>query len=508
MACLLTGLVAVLLLGLWGMPSGTAGAASVAPRPPSASIRIQEFNIEWGGTHVSFDKVAEAIVASGADVACIEEAQGHIPALAAKLGWPYYSARQQIVSKLPLIDPPRSQGVYLYVQYAPGSVVALSNVHLPSYPDGVAAAAAGKSAAAVRAIERGSRLEAIQPQLAALPPLVTAGIPTFLVGDFNAPSYLDWTAATVGLRPQIKYPLVWPVSKAVADAGFRDSWRDVYPDPVANPGLTWWAARPKIKSWNPGAKDPQDRIDFIYAAGSSVTTASQIVGEAGGPEVSFTVTPWPSDHRSVVSTFGFTPGTPPDLVSVDRRLLTVGDDLKVIFHAPGAAGEHVALALDSENPALAAVADQPTGAAGTTDGTLTFSTAGFAPGSYRANLLDQAGTVLARIGFWVTAPGAEPQVWTGKRTYRSGEPVVAHWKNAPGNRWDWVCVSTRGTGPGSCWTWQYTRTFINGKMRLDRREPTPGWGPQYWPLPAGRYTVYLMRDDGYARLASNHFTVR
>ena len=130
------------------------------------------------------------------------------------------------------------------------------------------------------------------------------------------------------------------------------------------------------------------------------------------------------------------------------------------------------------------------------------------PGAYRANLLDSSGMLLTRIRFWVnTWPGTLPQVWTAKRTYRVGQPVVARWKNAPGNRWDWVCISTRGTGPGSCWTWRYTNASIAGKRQLDRREPTPGWGPQWWPLPAGRYTVYLMRDDGYVMLAKGHFRV-
>ena len=75
------------------------------------------------------------------------------------------------------------------------------------------------------------------------------------------------------------------MSKAVVDAGFRDSFRDVYPDPVADPGLTWWAKKPHVSvaGENFGPLDVKDRIDYVYAAGASVTTASRIVGEAGGP---------------------------------------------------------------------------------------------------------------------------------------------------------------------------------------------------------------------------------
>ena len=85
---------------------------------------------------------------------------------------------------------------------------------------------------------------AIQERLDVLPDLVEAGIPTFLTGDFNAPSHLDWTEAAVGLRPHVKYAMPWPVSMAVEAAGFRDAYRELHPDPVADPGLTWWAGRP------------------------------------------------------------------------------------------------------------------------------------------------------------------------------------------------------------------------------------------------------------------------
>ena len=71
------------------------------------------------------------------------------------------------------------------------------------------------------------------------------------------------------------------MSKALAGAGFRDSYREANPDPVKDPGLTWWAARPKVPAWagNPTAKDSQDRIDYVYATGPSKIVSSVIVGE-------------------------------------------------------------------------------------------------------------------------------------------------------------------------------------------------------------------------------------
>ncbi|MGZ4198686.1 MAG: endonuclease/exonuclease/phosphatase family protein, partial [Thermoleophilia bacterium] len=469
---------------------------------------------------VSFAKVAEAIKASGADVVGIEEAQGHIPRLAHLLGWPYYSTRYQVVSKLPLIDPPASRGLYLFVETQPGKVVAIMNVHLPSDPYGPYWVRDGVAAAKVIALENKVRLPAIQTRLAALPSLLAHQIPTFLTGDFNSPSHLDWTPAAVGTRyydrgtkPWPKYALEWPVSKAVIDAGFRDSFRDVHPDPVADPGLTWWAKKPHVSvaGENFGRLDVRDRIDYVYAAGASVTTASRIVGEAGAPQVSIPVSPWPSDHRGVVSSFDITAATPPVLVAVARRLVDIGDPLKVTFHAPGGANEKVAITRASEgaSPQPEPIAVQPTGAGAPTDGTLTFATSRFKAGHYRVSLLDQNGTVLARDAFWAKAPRTHARVFTAKRVYRVGQPIIVRWRNTPGERWDWVGVYDRGADPNVAYyrLWGYTFASIAGHCTLDRSQPYFGYGPQAWPLKAGKYSVYLLRDDGYAVIARGAFRV-
>ena len=318
----------------------------------------------------------QAIKKSGADVAGIEEACGHMPRLARLLGWHYFDNRLQIVSRYPLADPPDGNGIYTFVQMAPGRVVAMENVHLPSAPYGPNWVRNGKTRAQVLALERRVRLPAIQPQLAALPGLSADGIPVFLTGDFNSPSYRDWTEATVGTRKYMRYAIKWPVSVAVEAAGFSPLLPRGLPEPGEDPGLTWWAPRPHVSGWNPGPRDPQDRIDFVYAAGAATATASRIVSKEGNPAVKVSVSPWPSDHRAVVSTFLVSPAVPPVLVAVDRRLVAVGQDLKVTFHSPGEAGEQVAIVPAGGSPADA-VAEQATGAGQPTDGTLTFATAGY-----------------------------------------------------------------------------------------------------------------------------------
>ncbi len=50
-------------------------------------------------------------------------------------------------------------------------------------------------------------------------------------------------------------------------------------------------------------------------------------------------------------------------------------------------------------------------------------------------------------------------------------------------------------------TWFYTRSTIQGSGILDAASAGP------WPLPPGRYSLYLLADDGYEILARQGFAV-
>ena len=54
----------------------------------------------------------------------------------------------------------------------------------------------------------------------------------------------------------------WPVSIAMEKAGFKDSFREMNPDPVASPGVTWLADADSLET-----ECRMDRIDFIYYQG-------------------------------------------------------------------------------------------------------------------------------------------------------------------------------------------------------------------------------------------------
>ncbi len=85
----------------------------------------------------------------------------------------------------------------------------------------------------------------------------------------------------------------------------------IHPDPVADPGLTWWATRPPTGGYEPDPETPHDRIDAIHVAGPATTVDCRIVGEIGRPDVAIAVDPWPSDHRAVVADVVVTPARLP-----------------------------------------------------------------------------------------------------------------------------------------------------------------------------------------------------
>lgn len=511
----------VVLLGVLGLAAFSLPTAAVAA---PATVKVMTLNIFYGGDewdpaagHWCMDpagcpetlqEVADTIRAADPDIVGLQEATANECRLADLLGW-FCEPRLQLISRFPLIDPPGADGVYALAEVVPGRFVALSNVHLPSDPYGPYWVRDGEPRSAVLALERTTRLPAIQRQLDVLPGLAASGVPVFLTGDFNSPSHLDWTPEVDAIRDQVRYPVVWPVSAALADAGFRDSYREIHPDPVAVPGFTWTP---------PGTLESvrdevYDRIDWVLARGPAETLGTQLVGEAGGPDVDVERDPYPTDHRGVVSTFRVTPADPDPFAAVASRRVFVGDDLTVHVHGPGS---RVVLVPAGLGPA-AALASRSV--AGLDDTDVTFPTEGLAPGADEALLMDAADAVLSRSPFWLYAAGTPPSLRTTKAVYEVGEPIRVRWRAAPGYRWDWMGVFSPGRGPaqnaedcnaGTCGNghyllYHYTGTQIQGSTLIG---PASLNGYRNWPLKVGTYEIRLLMDDGYRLLAiSNSFKV-
>lgn len=149
---------------------------------------------------------------------------------------------------------------------------------------------------------------------------ITKGALIFIGGDFNEPSHLDWTIATKDMYDHKGVVYHWDLSALLYSAGFKDSYRQLYPSPVSHPGFTFpsYNKDAKISSltWAPDA-DERERIDFIYYYPDKKLQikSSQILG----PDSSIVynerkkeesqdifIAPldvWPTDHKAVITTF-------------------------------------------------------------------------------------------------------------------------------------------------------------------------------------------------------------
>jgi len=447
-------------------------------------IRLMEFNIENGGDLVDINKVVEAIMMVKPDIVAIEEACGNMEKLAKMTGYPFYNARAQLMSRFPIIDPSGGDGVYMFVEVRPGKIVAVSNVHLPSDPYGPDALHRGATFEKVSRLENNLRVAALERQLEILPELVKKGIPVYLTGDFNVPSHMDCTK-------KVNKCFMWPISMKLERLGFRDSYREIYLDPKVNPGFTWWANRPRVRGWNPVSKDIHDRIDFIYSAGPSKTLDSVIIGEPDVKDVSINVTPWPSDHRAIMSTFSVLPAKMPTLISINRRLIDIGDEIQIRYNITDnnikkvqirTANNKIIYDADVSNDILTVKMDK-------------------FEGNFDAVLVGLDGEITHKIEFIVKPKDSEVLLNT-KDKYKQGEPIVANWKYGPGNRFDWIAIRNLKHSSDK---WKFkgatTNARINGSTSFTKDNVSK------WPLKPGKYEMVYMIDDCHDVAARTTFEI-
>lgn len=142
----------------------------------------------------------------------------------------------------------------------------------------------------------------------------------FIGGDFNEPSHLDWTEATKDSADHRGVVIPWTVSTMLANAGYKDAYREIYPDPVKNPGYTYPADNRETEvsrlTWAPDA-DERERIDVIYYYPQKGLQPLQanIFGPRGSIRNSMRVQKntedvfieplgvWPTDHKGVLVRF-------------------------------------------------------------------------------------------------------------------------------------------------------------------------------------------------------------
>ena len=284
------------------------------------SVRVMSYNIHRGGVvflKQPLSQTAKVIQAAKADIVGIQETRSPrgdtLEDLAKLLGW-NHDEGSSIVTRYEIVEHFKGGKDYkggIKVKLALDKHAYIFNLHLPSHPyqpyqllgirpkwhkhtNNITFIKTEAETIEWAKKARGAEIGKLLRQVKSIP---DKKVPIFVVGDFNEPSHLDWTdsAAKAGRHP-IK--VAYPTSTELAKAGFSDSYRTIYPDEMKNPGITW---SPAYKVGDP--RTHHDRIDFVYFKGKSLEVKDvKILGESE-ENADIVVTPYPSDHRSVVASF-------------------------------------------------------------------------------------------------------------------------------------------------------------------------------------------------------------
>lgn len=306
----------------------------------ATTIRIMTFNILQGGgeaANVGFanadfggsriDEIAAAIRAAKADIVGVQE-DCPSAALLEELGAGWHRAGS-IYSRWPLSEVSKSPYLTrVEVELANGVKLTVVNCHwFPPQggygPDviqaelrqGTKATAEELAELAVTRCYQATGPRGYDATLELLRAPLEADRKTFLLGDFNEPSHLDWTvrSAAEGRDRWVTNPtgvplrmaVAWPGSIKLEQLGMQDSYRAVYPDEVARPGYTW---TPDYPAGTPGRRpygeQCLERIDRIYHFGLGLRPlTAEVVGESDAHADTVSPVRWPSDHRAVVVEF-------------------------------------------------------------------------------------------------------------------------------------------------------------------------------------------------------------
>eukprot|EP00005_Dracoamoeba_jomungandri_P002393 CAMPEP_0174250826 /NCGR_PEP_ID=MMETSP0439-20130205/869_1 /TAXON_ID=0 /ORGANISM="Stereomyxa ramosa, Strain Chinc5" /LENGTH=647 /DNA_ID=CAMNT_0015330991 /DNA_START=74 /DNA_END=2017 /DNA_ORIENTATION=+ len=549
--------------------------APVLSLEESVVLRVMTFNILYGGTSLNLTdrtqfcngglyscpqtlyQVAKAIVVAKADVVGVQESDADVTLLAQHLTeltgdhW-YDSPRTHVISKYKLVEVNEARGwVFVYVEPIPGKIFALSVVHTPSTPYGPYQVKRGASLEEVLALENDLRVPALEKQRRVLGSLHNRHkVPVVLIGDMNSPSHLDWTPAAV-LERGLPYPVLWPLALSLSAIGFRDSFREVYPDPVAVPGMTWTPGGPEGE---PPSREVMDRIDLVLVMGSISTLNSWVVGEGPDDErirqqypnltSNIVLNPWPSDHRAVVSELNITLANMTTLAAVSSRVLSPRSNVNITWNVAAEdvprggndtvvnvvieriyRGEYEYTEDQTENSMNATRVWHQQFASFYGNINVSIAPAlGFSPGRYKVRIFlgsaddnntDETHEQLAYSLFWIYPPKTPTTLTAGPSngdpvpTFRPSEPIPFYVENAAGMMEDWIGIypckqsNSSNSSEWECesgynyYCFGTTGAIIQGKVLVQPPFWVDGYTP-VWPLPEGYYLArYMLDGEGW-----------
>mgnify|MGYP001193896431 CR=1 FL=1 len=235
-------------------------------------LSVLSFNILRGGKD-RLPAIIEVIRKLEPDVVGIQEAKRSLEKIANQLGY-YFDEKSSIISRYPIIKSFKITGRKIKnsaVIEVKNKKVTFINVHLYPYPYTPYRVRDGKPPYEKHRFKEIKKIMEIyeKQQLEG---------PTFMLGDFNTVSHLDWTDT-----PKKELP----VTSFLEEKGFIDAYRVIHPLPEMSPGYTW---TPDLSR---GPNETQDRIDYIFYKGPIRPLSMKVID---GPD-------WPSDHRAVFGRF-------------------------------------------------------------------------------------------------------------------------------------------------------------------------------------------------------------
>ena len=268
-----------------------------------------------GHSHAYGQKACDAIIGiikkSHADVILMVETYGAASMVADSLGYDYrlLSDNLCIFSRYPItreytfpdqISTFNFGGVEIDMD---GTTVRLFDTWLHYLPDARLVPTDKSEKEILEWDDAGTRDDEIRTILSVLKPILeeTDTIPVIIGGDFNSHSHLDWTEATKEMYNHGGAVVNWTVSKEMQAANFKDSFREIHPDPAKNIGTTWLTDVDSLET-------PRrfDRIDYIYYQGKTIKAKeSQCYDNVLGQQFSFNGEDffYASDHGFVLTTF-------------------------------------------------------------------------------------------------------------------------------------------------------------------------------------------------------------
>jgi PKD repeat protein len=471
-----------------------------------SNITLLSFNVWGGGQNVGDGqrKVLNAVLTSGADIVGISEATSGIGNLiAGKLGWySYITNDNDIISRYPIRQTWNSpKGVGATIEIENGKMIAVKTVHLNYTPYGpYRACLDGASVDQIIGEEASSgRMGEINAALQSIDIYVKDGTPTFLLGDLNTPSHLDWTSSTA--NGHCGYVVQWPVTKAIEDSGMVDSYRRAYPDPAVSPGITWSPIYTSFVYGN-GKPEPLDRIDFIFFSGDGIQMDKSRIFTVGTPDQipNQWHNEWPSDHAAVLSSFNVETG------AEVRRL----PEAKFYASSPVAVqGTGIQYSDISTNSPTSRFWSFEGGTPATSteeNPDVTYHTIG----EYSVTLIatNANGSDTARVTGLISVKSGTSamSLSTDRAIYNRDESITVSFGNGPGNPKDWIGVYKIGDAPGS--TPSTLWFYVNGKQTATDSIHTGKVTFANGLHIEGNYWAGLLEDDGYHILKADSFKVK